>query len=90
MGEVPEVRRRVRWRLPARNGPEALVVTHSKPRPEGPRGVHLHLDDGRRVDGILQYGREVEGAWSWFVRYDDGGGVTRLDWFEEPRIWSVE
>ena len=66
------------------------MVTHSKPRPEGPRGVHLHLDDGRRVDGILQYGPEVEGAWSWFVRYDDGGGVTRLDWFQEPRIWSVE
>ena len=59
-------------------------------RAEAPRDVSLQLNDGRWVSGILQYGREVEGVWSWFVRYDDGYGVTRLDWFQEPRIWSVE
>ena len=52
--------------------------------------MQVQLDDGRWVDGILQHGREAEGVWSWFVRCDAGSGVTRLDWFSEPRIWSVE
>ncbi len=60
------------------------------PRPEVRRGVQVQLDDGRWVDGILHAGREVEGVWSWFVRCDADPGVTRLGWFQEPRIWSVE
>jgi hypothetical protein len=68
----------------------APVATHVKPQPGAHRRVQVQLDDGRWVEGILQYGREVHGVWSWFVRCDAGSGLTRLGWYEEPRIWSVE
>lgn len=58
--------------------------------PDEHRHVQVRLDDGIRLDGVLETYRKVEGVGSGRVRFTLAAGDTRLEWFEEGRIRGAE
>lgn len=64
-------------------------MTYVDLRPDDVRPVRVLVGD-QWWDGELEaYRQEKDGTWRGWVRWSEGVGVTRIDWFGEDSIFRV-
>ena len=63
-----------------------LVMTYEDLRPDNVRQVRVMVD-GRWRNGELEAHRQNrDGTWRGWVRWSEGVGVTRIEWFGDDAI----